>query len=382
VLKAEALKALARLPADRGLRAKVVPYVGHREAWLRGAALAALAHTDRDEFALVLSGMDADADWSVRAALAGALGDAGDEVSLGILFSMLKDEDARVLPAVLEALRKARGNDAVDTLVRQLEHPDFAVRAAAAENLAELKATGLSAQLSAAYHKALPDVDLDARLGIVAALAVQKDDAAKTALRTVATTDPSRVVRMRAGAALKGLGETPPAPGPEAVERPLYDYRLAMAPYDPVPGQPLYTPRAFVHTRRGDIEIHLNIVEAPLAVASFISLAQRGFYNGLDFHRVVPGFVIQGGCPRGDGNGGPGYTLRCEIGQKPYGRGVVGMALSGKDTGGSQFFITHVPTPHLDGGYTVIGWVASGMDVVDKIRPGDLIQRIEIWNGR
>jgi peptidyl-prolyl cis-trans isomerase B (cyclophilin B) len=137
-----------------------------------------------------------------------------------------------------------------------------------------------------------------------------------------------------------------------------------------------------VHTRRGDIEIHLNIVEAPLAVASFISLAQRGFYNGLDFHRVVPGFVIQGGCPRGDGNGGPGYTLRCEIGQKPYGRGVVGMALSGKDTGGSQFFITHVPTPHLDGGYTVIGWVASGMDVVDKIRPGDLIQRVDIWNGR
>src|SRR5262249_4015336 len=163
----------------------------------------------------------------------------------------------------------------------------------------------------------------DARLGIVAALAVQKDDAAKTALRDVAKGDPSRAVRLRAGAALKAAGETPPAPGAEAVERPLYDYRLAMAPYDPIPGQPLFP-------RRGRIEIPLNIGEAPLAVASFISLAQRGFYNGLDFHRVVPGFVIQGGCPRGDGNGGPGYSLRCEIGQKPYGRGVVGMALSGK----------------------------------------------------
>ena len=97
---------------------------------------------------------------------------------------------------------------------------------------------------------------------------------------------------------------------------------------------------------------------------------------------MVPGFVIQGGDPRGDGNGGPGYTLRCEIGQRPYGRGAVGMALSGKDTGGSQFFITHSPQPHLDGGYTVFGWVAAGMDVVDKIRPGDVIERVEIWTGR
>jgi cyclophilin family peptidyl-prolyl cis-trans isomerase len=126
----------------------------------------------------------------------------------------------------------------------------------------------------------------------------------------------------------------------------------------------------------------LNVVEAPLTSASFINLARRGYYNGLDFHRVVTNFVIQGGCPRGDGNGGPGYTLRCEIGQKPYGRGAVGMALSGKDTGGSQFFITHTPTPHLDGGYTLFGWVANGMDVVDRIRQGDKIDRIEIWDGR
>ncbi len=92
--------------------------------------------------------------------------------------------------------------------------------------------------------------------------------------------------------------------------------------------------------------------------------------------------MIQGGCPRGDGSGGPGYALRCEVGQKPYGRGVVGMALSGKDTGGSQFFITHVPTPHLDGGYAVIGWVAKGMEVVDQVRPGDTIESIEVFDGR
>jgi cyclophilin family peptidyl-prolyl cis-trans isomerase len=92
--------------------------------------------------------------------------------------------------------------------------------------------------------------------------------------------------------------------------------------------------------------------------------------------------VIQGGDPRGDGRGGPGYQVRCEVGERPYGRGAVGMALSGKDTGGSQFFITHSPQPHLDGGYTLFGSVTEGMDVVEKIRPGDVIERVEIWTGR
>ena len=381
-VKAEALRAVAQLPADRSLRGKIVPFVGHTDLAIRGAALQALARTDRDQFALVLSGMDPDPAWAVRAALATALGDVGDELSVGILFSMLKDSDARVLPAVLDALRKARGGDAVETLVRHLEHADFAVRATAAEGLAELKATGLTPTLVAGYRAALGDRDLDARAAIVAAVAVQKDTAALDVLRNAAKTDPARVVRERAVGALKALGAEAPSPGPDGIDRPWLDYRNAMAPYNPLPGLPLYTPRAFIRTKKGTIEIHLNIVEAPLTSASFIDLARRGFYDGLTFHRVVPGFVIQGGCPRGDGNGGPGYTLRCEIGQRPYGRGAVGMAHSGKDTGGSQFFITHTPTPHLDGGYTLFGWVASGMEVVDKIRPGDVIETVEIWDGR
>jgi cyclophilin family peptidyl-prolyl cis-trans isomerase len=381
VIKAEALAALAVLPPDKTLRPQIVALVGHREAWLRAAALRALGHVDGADLALLLSGMDPDPEWSVRAALAGALGEAADELSLSILYGMLKDDDARVLPAVLEALRKARGNDAVETLVQSLGHPDFAVRAAAADNLAALKATGLVRALGSAYQASRADRELEARTALVAALAVQGGEA-QGALLEIARGDPSRVVRARAAAALGELGETPPEVGPQAVERPLLDYREAMAPFDPVPGVALYTPRAFVRTRHGTIEIHLNVVESPLAVQSFLSLARRGFFDGLVFHRVVPGFVIQGGCPRGDGNGGPGYTLRCEIGQRPYGRGAVGMALAGKDTGGSQFFITHVPTPHLDGGYSLIGWVASGMDVVDKVRPGDAIERVEVWDGR
>ena len=145
---------------------------------------------------------------------------------------------------------------------------------------------------------------------------------------------------------------------------------------------PVFTPRVFLRTKHGRIEIHLNVVEAPLMSAAFLDLARRGFYDGLTFHRVVPGFVIQGGDPRGDGNGGPGFALRDELGQRPYGRGVVGMALSGKDTGGSQLFITLAPAPHLDGRYTVFGWVASGMEVADKIRPGDVIEKVEAWTGR
>ncbi len=381
-LKREALSALATLPPDRGLRGRVVPYVGHEQPAIRAAALPALAKIDRDEFALVLSGLDPDPVWFVRAALATSLGERADETSVGILFGLLKDPDARVLPSVLEAMRKARGNDAAETLKGHLEHPDIAVRAAAIENLAQLKLPGLSPILVAALKRDAGERDIGARAAAIAGLAQQKDTAATAALREAATSDPSRVLRVLAGAALAAQGETPPAPGPEDTLRPSLDYREAMAPYDPPSGATLYTPRAILYTRKGKIEIHLNIVEAPLTAQNFIDLARRGFYDGLSFHRVVPGFVIQGGCPRGDGNGGPGYMLRCEIGERAYGRGAVGMALSGKDTGGSQFFITHLPTPQLDGTYTLFGWVANGMDVADQIQPGDTIDKVEIWDGK
>jgi cyclophilin family peptidyl-prolyl cis-trans isomerase/HEAT repeat protein len=378
----EALRALAVLPGDRSLRDRLVPLVGAKEPWLRGPALQALARSDRDSFGLILSGLDPDPEWSVRGALAGGLADVGDEVALRVLYGALKDDDARAIPPMLEAVRKARGNDAVDTLRRHLEHADFAVRAAAAEGLAALKTQGQTDALVAAYGRAKDDgADVDARLAVIAALATQTDAPAQQALREIASGDPLRVVRERAAAALTTAGGTAGDPGPEK-GRPFVDYRVAMAPYDTQPGTALYSPRAFIKTSHGTIEILLDVVETPLTTASFIDLARRGFYDGLTFHRVEPHFVVQGGCPRGDGSGGPGYSLRCEISQRPYGRGAVGMALSGKDTGGSQFFITHSPQPHLDGGYTLFGQVVKGMEVVDQIRPGDKVERIEIWTGR
>jgi cyclophilin family peptidyl-prolyl cis-trans isomerase/HEAT repeat protein len=384
VVRHEALRALAVLPADPALRPRLVALVADRDPWLRAAALAALARTSGEDFTLVLSGLDPDPEFRVRAALATALGERGDAMGVGALHALLKDEDPRVLPAVLAGLHRARGADALDTLLRHLEHADLGVRVAAAEEIAAFGPRGLAAPLLAAWQRGLGDGpgELEARIAAVGALGVQKDDAARAALARVTAEDPSRALRARAARELGTLGAPVPEPGPEIVVRPALDYRTAMAPFDPRPGVPLYTPRAFLHTKKGTIEIHLDVVEAPLTVASFVALAERGFYDGLGFHRVEPGFVVQAGCPRGDGNGGPGYALRCEITRRAYGRGSVGMALSGKDTGGSQFFITLQPQPHLDGGYTLFGSVVSGMDVVDRIRPGDVIERVEVWTGQ
>ena len=376
----EALAAVTVLPADRTLRPRVVSLVGHREPWIRAAALGALAHTDRDDLALVLSGMDPDPVWWVRGALAGTLGELGDEASLGILFGMLKDEDARVLPFVLAALRKARGADAADTLKRHLEHPDPAVREAAADGLAALGIPGTAPALAAAYRRGTSDTEVVARMAALAALVATKDEAAKPVLLEAARTDPSRVVRESASHALAALSEKAPDPGPGPA-RPDLDYRLALLPYDPLPGVALWSPRAFLETRHGRIEILLDVVETPLTTASFVDLARRGFYDGLAFHRVEPGLAVRGGCPRGDGKGGPGYTLRSEVSGHPYGRGAVGLAQAGKDAGGSQFFITLLPQPEFDGVYPRFGTVVAGMDVVEKIRPGDVIEHVEIWSG-
>ncbi len=139
------------------------------------------------------------------------------------------------------------------------------------------------------------------------------------------------------------------------------------------------TVKAVVTTGKGSFTIDFLPEEAPLSVDNFIKLANTGYFNGVEVHRVVPNFVMQDGDPRGDGNGGPGWSIRCEINMVPYERGAVGMALSGKDTGGSQWFVTHSPQPHLDGGYTVFGKVnETGMKVVDNIVRGDKIISVRI----
>ena len=136
---------------------------------------------------------------------------------------------------------------------------------------------------------------------------------------------------------------------------------------------------ALFDTARGPIKVELYPDKAPLTVANFVNLAKRGFYNGLSFHRVIPDFMIQGGCPEGSGRGGPGYKFEDETDNGVrHERGVLSMANAGPDTNGSQFFITHVATPWLDGKHTVFGKVVEGLQAVDAVKGGDEIRSVKI----
>jgi peptidyl-prolyl cis-trans isomerase B (cyclophilin B) len=140
--------------------------------------------------------------------------------------------------------------------------------------------------------------------------------------------------------------------------------------------------QAKIHTAKGVMTVDFFDKDAPKTVANFVKLAKEGFYDGLTFHRVIPDFVIQGGCPNGSGTGGPGYKIDCELdGENQYhDRGVLSMAHAGRNTGGSQFFICHSRnnTAHLDRNHTCFGKVTDGVDVIDDIRQGDVIERIEV----
>jgi len=140
--------------------------------------------------------------------------------------------------------------------------------------------------------------------------------------------------------------------------------------------------KAEIITEKGTMMVKFFEKDAPGTVENFVKLSKKGYYNGLTFHRVIPNFVIQGGCPEGTGAGGPGYTIKCELtGDNQYhDRGVLSMAHAGRNTGGSQFFICHSRenTQHLDRNHTVFGKVYEGLEVIDKIKQGDVIEKIII----
>jgi len=145
---------------------------------------------------------------------------------------------------------------------------------------------------------------------------------------------------------------------------------------------PAPLPIVNISTSRGNIRLELFEDDAPNTVANFVSLVEKKYYDGLTFHRVIEDFMIQGGCPKGDGRGGPGYTIDSEISSRKHARGVISMANAGPNTEGSQFFITHVACPHLDGKHPVFGRVLEGLEVVDGIRKGDKITRISVERKR
>ena len=289
-----------------------------------------------------------------------------------IRISVARDPEY-ALPAVLRALATLKVPDLAQLLRQHLNAKDVIVRATAADLLGDLPPSDESTRaLIAALSRAERDPLNDAVLSIADSLGKQKTAAANEALKRLLVSH-DYLVRRRVVGLLKtnGAGDFSARVGPAQTSNTRRDYERALGRI----GRPV---RAVVTTTKGSFTMELLPSDAPLTVDNFVRLAQRGYFGGVFVHRVVPNFVMQDGDPRGDGSGGPGYEIRCEINQIPYDRAMLGMALSGKDTGGSQWFITHSPQPHLDGGYTVFGRVIDGMDVVDSIVRGDEIRSISI----
>ena len=373
-LRLEAANALAGLHAPESLDF-IIDLMSDPAPAIRGAAIRALAAMDSETFLTTLSGMDPDRDWTVRTAQADALAMLPGAQGEARLVGMLQDRDQRVIPAVLRALIAAKAPNAERILIDQLKADDFVVRSTAANSLASLKAMGAVPALVEAYRATAGDSTYVARAAILTAVNTL-DPAAARPLLQAALQDNDWAVRIKAAMLLRDQGVTDTA----ATIRPA-----PVRPMDDATRQflvaPPFSPHAFVQLDKGTIEIELAITDAPLTSANFMDLARKGFFNGIAIHRVVPDFVVQDGDPRGDGEGGPGYTIRDELNQLPYLRGTVGMALDWKDTGGSQFFITHSPQPHLDARYTAFGRVVNGIELVDRIQPGDVIRRVQIWDG-
>jgi len=320
-------------------------------------------------------------DWRCAAAFAQGLAETGTprarEVILKLLDPSFLDRlSAQALPDILRAATKLKVENLSLILCERLSHQDVIVRSTAASLLADSPDDENLAALIDALARAKNDLANDARLAILTAVSKHKKPEAVEAVKS-ALADRDHLVRRHAVDLLKQMGA-----GDFSDRIGVVQTGHGKAFYQRVAVRLDKKVTATIHTAKGRIRIELFPQDAPITVDSFITLARKGFFNGLTFHRVVPNFVIQGGDPRGDGEGGPGYQIRCEINTRPYVRGAVGMALSGKDTGGSQFFITHSPQPHLDGGYTVFGQVVGGLAVVDHIERGDLIRRVEIFESR
>jgi cyclophilin family peptidyl-prolyl cis-trans isomerase/HEAT repeat protein len=398
---------------DLAARAQTDP-----DAQVRQAALRALDALERPD--LLHAPLIDDPSHHVRVAVADLVDKVGPELD-----ALSRDASPAVRAAALIARVRISEGTALPHLERGMADPETALRLAAARGAGELKAAGLpllgkalkdeSELVRAAAYAALADIEgaeawglireglgapgLGERSGAVEALAKRKEsdaldramdcfkhskgrewveirevlvdfiegkpaEATNPFLLEAAKSDPAASVRQKAATVLKRRGvKDVPEPGVDTPRRTPHFGKS-------VPKQPV----VYLQTTKGTIEITCFPDAAPVHAANFLGLVEQGFYNGLTWHRVVSNFVIQGGDPLGNGMGDAGWNLRAEINPIPFERGTLGMPRSaGFDTGGCQLFITHLPTPHLDGYYTVFGKVTRGMDVVDRIEAGDRI---------
>jgi len=380
-----ALDGLAAI-GDGGTFDAVKPFLGHRSPMVRRAALGAAAKTGGEAargFLLEAINTRTAQERMTALELLGSLGAADD---LPLLVETLAasreillregaaaglgnwpkpDELARPLPS------SGAHRSPLDALLAAADGDDWVVASIAVESLGKVGPTSAISDLIRIYGKHGTRLDGDRKVAILDAIAskaadVKPENVEAFALRpffAAAAAEPDPRVAEAAARAAGRFGITLAA-------APTGHWERGRLPWG-APSLPLGPRTIRITTSRGVIDVLLFGDDAPNFTASIIHLAKSGFYKDLVFHRIVPGFVIQGGCPRGDGWGDAGYFVRNEANLYHYGRGTFGIADSGKDTGGSQFFITHTPQPHLNGRYTIVGKVTSGMDVVDSIEEGD-----------
>ena len=373
-LALEAVQAIGRTHDARAFDT-LIDLVNDPWPAMRAAVMQATAAIAPDRFLFVVPSLGADRDWSVRAALAGVFATLPADRVRDAVTDLVADPDMRVRGPALEALAKLGAPDLATRLFDALTTPDFVVRATAARLIGQAKPDGGVARLVAAYARADSDATYTARVATLEALAKYGGTEALSTLHQ-ALGDKDWPVRWRAAELLHGLGEAgaqPQRPAPLR-EPPEYFESAALL-------HPQYSPHMLIETKRGTIEVELDVVNAPLTSARIIAMARAGFFNGMKIHRVVPDFVVQAGDPRGDGEGGPGYSMPDELSVTPFVRGTVGMALDFRDTAGSQFFITLSPQPHLDDKYTVFGRVVAGAEFLDQMAQWDVIDKIQIWDG-
>jgi cyclophilin family peptidyl-prolyl cis-trans isomerase/HEAT repeat protein len=307
----------------------------------------------------------------VRARAMQALVECGAAGAGRIFENTYSAAPAIVKIAILEALAKMK-NPEPRIFVQALLENDPVLAALAAQGLSQdsLRNKIYVQPIISAYRNLPRPVDVEVAQMMFTAL-VKMGDTLAVSVLTEALDTPDQALSKTAADALQKLTGRDYSERVAKQTQPHtnFNYKEIAA---------LNGARAIIQTERGDIEIALHTFDAPLTVLNFVRLAEKGFFDGLTFHRVVPNFVIQGGDPRGDSWGSPGYAIRSEFNKQPFRRGSVGMASAGKDTEGCQFFITHSEQPHLDGRYTVFGQVISGMAVADAIHEDDVMKSVTI----
>lgn len=400
---------IGRLRAPTGVRA-LLALRAHADDEVRQSVARALTRsTVGDSLAVparaALNAFTRDVDWRVRANAAGSVSTYGasalDDVQIG-----LADSVANVRVAAADSLSVVFGRDSVrwrrawerDTLlavrrlmlahVRRLalpifdaevatwqQHADWRYRLAALEHRARASDND---RVSAA-ESFVADADARVRTAALQRVATNIDASLAPRVRVLAqraSVDRDSIVRAVGQRLLSPRDTAARPPTPDSlVARPLAVYEQLVRQWGAAGSR---QPVAIIETDHGVVTLQLYGREAPLVVEGFVRLAKEGFYRNTVFHRVVPNFVVQDGDPRGDGSGGPGFSLRESFSRRRHERGCLGLATSGPDTGGSQYYLCHSSQPHLDGAYTVFGRVLSGFDVMDRIVQGDRMLRIRI----